>query len=405
VKSELEKAGLVFLKKLADYADVIIDIYLKKQIPPHYTETDLEKLLQLHILWRPNSYEELHLTKALRELLQFALQDERNRQIDSTISEQLAVVKILVIHYKESLNQNRYLESENYLTEIGENIFLMMATLRNNLRLLWSRIHNEFALVATLNAKIRENELAQNQTTAILTSLELINFADLAELAGHDRELRRLLLITLQKEVENCLHELKEIQQRLLTMLGRFKQIQLRCKIIRGFDLFLDQHPEYMPHNYSEQPNLSPLFNQIKPIPIQAYPDINIEAYESLFIDLIQQINCYGNNLNSLLERKSQTVERVVPQEQLVAVSLENQLLEKFFLFLIEQQGQAISAKMYYDTIEFPFDREFWLFAVLGYFDRMSQTTKKYFNYQTISQTHPIFNGNRLIEDILVWMN
>lgn len=405
MKSELEKSGIALLKTLGNYADLIMEIYLKKQIPAHCNEVDLEKLIKQHILWRPNTYEELHLSKVIRDLLEHGLQDERNRQIDSSIGDQLTVIKTLVIHYKEASSQNRYIDSEEYLKEIAERVFVMMDSLHNNTRLLWTRIHNEFALVATLSAKIRENELAQTQVTLILACLEMIDFAQLSELAGNDRDLRRLLVVSLQREVEFCLHELKEIQQRLSSMLGRFKQIQLRSKMIRGFDLFLKQHPGYLPRCYPEHPDLSPLFNQLVPLKIRASADVTVAAHEPLFTELIQSLNTGEHSTTEQPERTAQAIEIESSPEKVLQLSPEQQALEGFFCYLAEHQGEHISASSYYQQINFAWEIEFWLFGVLGYLESMGQANRDYFDYELSTQVAPVFTGNRLIEDVCVWMN
>jgi hypothetical protein len=404
VKSELEKSGIQLLKTLGHHADLIMEIYLKKEIPSNCDERDLDKLIKQRILWRPNSYEELHLTKAIRDLLEHALQDERNRQIDSSIGDQLAVIKTLITHYKEACTQNRYLDSEEHLKEIGERVFAMMSSLHNNLRLLWTRINNEFALVATLAAKIRENELAQQQVNVILACLEMLNFAELSELAGNDRDLRHLLVVSLQREAESCLQELKEIQQRLLSMLGRFKQIQHRSKVIRGFDLFLDQHPDYVPNCYPEHPKLSPLFNQIATINIRAVADVTVQAHEGIFVDLIQSL-AIADSTNQNSDRKAQAIEMTDTPEETLKPSFENQALEEFFCYVVEHPGEKISARNYYQQIDFMWDMEFWLFGVLGYFEGLSQFNKENVKCELTTQTHPVFSGNRLIEDIELWMN
>lgn len=405
MKTEFEASGVEFLKALAKHADLIMNVYLRKEIPPQYDDKTLESLIAKHILWRPSSHEDLHLTKAMRNLLEFALQDVRNRQIDSSIGDQLAVIKTTVGHYKEASNQNRHRDSDEYLKEIGQRVFGMMESLHNNLRMLWTQIHNEFALVATLSAKIRENELAQAQVNVILACLEMLNFAELSQLAGNDRTLRRLLVVSLQREVEFCAHELREVQQRLLTMLGRFRKIQLRSKIIRGFDLFLEQHPDYMPRCYPEHPHLTPLFNQIAPLKIRASADITVAAHESLFVELIQSLNLGSQPILDQPERTAQAIEIEISPEKVFEPTMEQQALEAFFCYLAEHQGERVSAVRYYQQIDFSWDMEFWLFGVLGYLESMGQINRDYFDYQLTTQADPVFNGNRLIEDVCVWMN
>lgn len=122
-------------------------------------------------------------------------------------------------------------------------------------------IDNEFGYVGTLNAKIRENELAQAQVSERLNGLELISFEELAEAAGERRELRRLLVANLQRTVSACTQELSIVQGRLLELLGRFRQIRGRTRLLKGWLLHLEQQPDYRVSNPAAQPSVPPLFN------------------------------------------------------------------------------------------------------------------------------------------------
>ena len=70
------------------------------------------------------------------------------------------------------------------------------------------------------------------QVSELLAGLEMISFEELAETAGDLRELRRLLVTSLQRTVSACSQELSIVQGRLLELLGRFRQIRRHLKHI-----------------------------------------------------------------------------------------------------------------------------------------------------------------------------
>jgi hypothetical protein len=405
MKSSLEKSGVKLLQTLGKHADLIMAIYLKKEVPASYDDDKvLNSLCEQRILWRPSGDEELHLGGKIRAFLAEALKDERNRQIDTNMGNTLELIKIQIIHYKEALAQHRRLDSEEHLKNIGELVFGMMESLQRNLDMLWTHIHNEFALVASLSAKIRENQLAQDQVTSILKCLEMIDFKELDELSSSDGMLRRLLVVRLQAEVEIRHHELNEIQKRLFSMLGCFKKIQLRSKLVRGFDLFLDQHPDYLPPCYPETPNLNRSFNQIQAIKIQAIADVNVIEHQEFLTTLIQSLDIAENLTNTTTNRKAAVVSCEITPDKILEITSEDQALEEFFCYVFDRQGEKTSAIHYYQHIDFEWDIEFWLFGVLGYLEKMNKETKENFACQLTTKPHSSFSGNRLIEDVELWM-
>ena len=60
--------------------------------------------------------------------------------------------------------------------DLTEHVYTLTETLSTNVRLLWSRITNEFGYVSSVEAKIRENELAQSQVTDMLNQLSMFPF-------------------------------------------------------------------------------------------------------------------------------------------------------------------------------------------------------------------------------------
>jgi hypothetical protein len=406
MKSQLEESGIELLKILGKYAEVIMAFYSNKEVPADYdNDKVLNNLREQGILWRPSTDEDLRLNTKIRNFLGEALKDEHNRQIDTNMGNTLNLIKTQVGHYKEDVAQHRYRDSEKRLESIEELVFGMMESLQRNLDILWTKIHNEFSLVASLSAKIRENELAQKQVETILNCLEMVSFKEFDELVGSDGVLRRLLMIRLQSEIEIRHQELSEIQRRLSTMLGHFKEIQFRSKLVRGFDLFLEQHPNYLPPCYPETHDLNRLFNQIQVIKTQAQIDVNVLEHQELFIDWIQSTDSAPNSEISTNHRKATAVVCETTPDKILEMTAEEHALEDFFCAIVDSHGEKISAINYYQHIDFEWDVELWLFGVLGYLEKMDKKTKENFGHQLVTQPHSFFSGNRLIEDVSVWMN
>ena len=242
------QAGEKLLNALSRHSDVIMRAYLSGSVDESDVSPKiLDSLQQLGILWRPEPDSALRLKSAVRNLLEGSLQDERNRQIDTNMGSALAAIKTLAQHYKEALHYGRFVESQGHLADLREHVYALTESLANNVRTLFGRINNEFGYVNSVDAKIRENQLAQSQVSDLLTQIELIKFDELAELAGNHRDLRHLLVVALQQSFTKVTKELSAVQARLIELIGRFREFQGKTRLLKGYVLHTEQMPDFAP--------------------------------------------------------------------------------------------------------------------------------------------------------------
>ncbi|MFB8829557.1 hypothetical protein ACE0DR_09805 [Azotobacter sp. CWF10] len=102
MSGNLHQAGVRFLRLLGRHAEPIMDAYLAGSVADQALEPAVEeRLVKEGILYRPEPGADLHLRRAVRALLEEALRDDRNRQIDANTGSALATFKTLAAHYKE----------------------------------------------------------------------------------------------------------------------------------------------------------------------------------------------------------------------------------------------------------------------------------------------------------------
>mgnify|MGYP000279352912 FL=1 len=407
MSDEVRKSGIQFLKNMGRHAELILDTYLEGVVPISYEDNHktIETLIQQQVLWRPTEEEGLHLTQAVRQLLEQGLKDERNRQLDINMGSAIATIKTLIGHYKEAQSTGNYRDANAYLREIGEQVFTLIESLRRNVHKLWTHINNEFGRVGSLSAKIRENELAQQQVGTILLGLSMFDFKDLAELSGANPQLRKLLVVNLQWEIDKCVTELSSAQKRLFRMLGHFKEIHARSALVRGFQIFSEAHLDYQPPCYPEQTNMSALFNVITPIRAKALLNTSIEDHDAVLTHIVQSIKVATDQQAESPDRQARAVNLLEMAEIEIEEKPETIAVESFLSHVIDSGGQKISALSYYQMIDFRLDEEFWLFAVFSYMDSMDQDESSLFNKNLLINTQTEFTGNQFIEDIEVWIH
>ena len=401
MSNNLHQAGVKLLKQLSRHADLVMDVYLSGSVREDgENSAAIEKLRKSEILWRPEPDQELRLKRSVRALLEEALNDERNRQIDANVGSSLATIKTLADHYKEARQNANYSATEAYLADLSEHVYSFAEGLRYSIRVLWSRINNEFGYVGSINAKIRENELAQSQVTELLNGLEMFQFSELGEIAGDIRELRKLLVTTLQETLSDCTQELSVVQGRLLELLGRFRQIRGRTRLLKGWLLYTDLHPDYRPDDHVSHKQLPSLFNCAEAILAPAAVDVNNTGYEPELLDIVSRLKAITRlptdttHLNHDVSMSlAETEDFDIPDNPLKLA------VDQYFCSIIDS-GRSQSALEYLNEHELAWDRESWLYQVICGYEGLPEEHRAYFELEPIGEPDPIYTGNFIIRDV-----
>ena len=401
INQNLHKAGVKLLNSLSRNADLVMDAYFSGSVnEANYSASAIQSLIDNKVLWRPDSDVQLRLRPSLRTLIEESLQDEHNRQIDANIGTALASLKTLAEHYKEALSQTRYHESEAYLADLTEQVYSLTESLTTNVRLLWGRINNEFGYVASVDAKIRENELAQSQVSELLSQLEMFNFEELSHVASTHRELRHLLVVTLQASFARCTQELSLVQGKLIELLGRFREFKGRTRLLKGFMLHMEQKPDFAPTNYASLSQVPMLFNQAKGFIKRAAVDVNNVEHEHDLLHIVGKIKAVNHlRIEQAEERVANTL--VVEEQEAIEFSEDTMKheVESYFCEVIDS-GKPLSALDYHMRNELEFDKEVWIYQVIGGFQGLSDEERNYFDIETEGDYHPVYDGNFIIKDV-----
>lgn len=396
----LLQAGTKLLNALGRHSDLIMQAYINGSVKERdHSSKVLEQLVQLGVLWRPEAQSELRLKSAVRTLLEGSLQDERNRTINANVGASLASLKTLTEHYKEALHYNKFNEAAAHMSDLTEHVYQLSETLSNSVRVMFSRINNEFGYVSSVDAKIRENELAQNQVTDLLAQLECFRFDELSEIAGSNRELRHLLVVSLQQRFSKAAQELSVVQARLLDLLGRFREFQGRTRLLKGFLLHVEQQPDFAPGNYANLTNVPVLFNQSASIIGHAAADVNNVAQEQDYQEMVATLTHIHKKRATVDEGKPNDI-NVTQQETLSLVKDPLQhAVEAYFCDVIDS-GQPKTALDYFEEQQLEFDPEVWLYQVIGGYQALGEEEKQFFALEPHGKNDQVYTGNFYISDI-----
>lgn len=397
----LIEAGARLLNAMGRHSELIMQAYIAGSVKESdYSRKVLDQLVQLGVLWRPDPQSPLRLKNAVRTLLEGSLQDDRNRTITTNITASLASLRTLAEHYKEALHYSRFNEAHAHMSDLTEHVYQLTESLTNSVRILFSRINNEFGYVSSVEAKIRENELAQGQVSDLLQQLESFHFDQLSELAGSNRELRHLLVVALQQSFAKAAQELSVVQARLLDLLGRFREFQGRTRILKGFLLHMEQQPDFAPGNYTALSQVPVLFNQSNCLLDAASADVNRVEHEADYQSIVSSLTD--------ISRASKDVQGVEASQEIdvseqTSISLEKDpihiAVDDYFCNVIDS-GQPKSALTYFAEHELKFDPEVWIYQVIGGYQALDDNDKSFFALDATGEAHKVFNGNFYINDV-----
>lgn len=401
MNNNLHQAGVKLLNALSRHADLVMQVYVSGTLDEaKHSPNVVQNLVKQGILWQPEDADEIRLKNTVRNLLESGLQDERSRQIDANIGSALASLTTLAQHYKEALHYNRFAESEAHLSDLTKHVYALTETLGNNVRVLFSRINNEFGYVASIDAKIRENQLAQSQVSQLLGQLELFRFDELSELAASNRELRHLLVVTLQQSFSRVTQELSVVQARLLALLGRFREFKGRTRLLKGFLLHMEQKPDFTPVNYCNLSNVPMLFNQAQAILQSAAADVHRIEHEAELQQLVAQIKAVNRHLQPYQpERQGHSIDVQSQSEVEFAEDKLKQAVEGYFCHVIDS-GKTMTALEYLNEQQLEFDSEAWLYQVIGGYQALNDEEQECFAIEPSGEAHPIYSGNYIITDV-----
>src|SRR5699024_4782129 len=268
---------------------------------------------------------------------------------------------------------NRYLDAQRkgHYTELAHVQGLLRAEIDDfNSRMtdaidsLWQKLNSDFGFVQSLDDKIRENDRAQKQVKRLLDGLELIDFGEWIELAGSHGFLRRLLVSQWQNQVSHHYSSLRQVQDRLVQLITRFRQQQASTRLVRGMVQFLRTQPNYQPPTYAQRSQVPPLLNIATSLRAPAHPEVQREAHQAEMIELFRRLpkrREQGALPASAAAVTMTETEAVAPLQQAV-----KQAAESFFLQVVDHGGDAVSAERRWQDNGHDRPADIWLLQVLA---------------------------------------
>ena len=399
LENRLLGTGAERLALLGKHAEALMAGYVRDEVPLEgLSTTALNRLLSARILWRPDEQAGVKLSPKVRELIAEMLADETRRHVNADVAETLELMRGLVQSYREARDGAEYWRQEQQLLRLRQAVDDLDGRFADAIDSLWRRLNSDFGFVSRLADKIRENDRAQKQIVRLLDGLALIDFDELIDLVGADGALRKLLVSQLQHRLSQHYTSLREVQRRLIELMTRFRQQQSRSRLVAGMAAFLREHPGFVPGNYARRSEVPALVNRAAPliaagaVALDHAPDARVVT--GLLHDLPRPA--------ASPEPVAAAVAAERHEDSMVAARQQalREDVERFYLSVVEGDGEPLSALEYLEAGELEWGEEIWLFQVLAEFQGLPRREQAAFRLRQQETRATAFNDVRLIHDV-----
>ena len=397
-QGEAFRQGVERLKLLGKHADLVMRSYYGEPVDELAQGKSIEKLLQARIFSHVDEQSGPKLGEPARQLIAQLIADERRRKVNPEIGDFLEEIRRLANEINQAQQQGNHAHADYLFAGLSQDVDDLNSRIISGLESLWNRLNSDFAFVSSLPEKMAENEKAGKEVERWLEGLKMIDFAELISLCGSNARLRSLLVRELQDQVSEHFSRLREVQQRLIELLARFRQQHARNRLVRGMLEHLQRYPNFKPGDYAQRTEVPLLFNQAAAL----------QPAASLSLDRLQD----GDVLRELLQALPPAPQpRVLPAEAAGVIShAEHEVVlarrralqqdvESFFLQVWQQQGRQ-SALDWLRQSNLEWDAEIWLYQVIAAYQGLAAADQRMFRLHYHEQPERADNDLLIVQDL-----
>lgn len=393
---------VTLLAKLHTSSGTIAAAYYQGRI--HKTDEnarDIERLRQLRLL-SPDIRDAYQLRASFRHFLNAALNTERLFSMGANIGGYFQRLANLVDEHSIAFQEGRDVDCERYEVETREAISDIADAIDDELIILQAQVATRFAAVSTIAEKKRQNLHYQERTQQLVNLLESFHFSDIGDqLAGHE-ELALSFKSLLADRIPAFRESLWSILDLLNQYLFEFRKIEERAKRVRAFALHLNRNPDWEPKAWDEVTSPEDWLQCATPIQIQSHPDVAAPESEELLAEIARTIPSSAGEKNKSA-RPAGHIEEESGNEEISPPESPIRKAVRLYFKEARKSGSGISARDWWaanPVILGGVQEEIWLLRVLAEHDNKGQAGK--WSLRLASKPHPDFDGNVLINDVIV---
>lgn len=278
------------LRALSTYSAVILEAHLSRgnRIPDTEENQNLLETLEHHrLVWRISDDEDPQLKKVLAHFLSHITESDRRRWASEQVDKLWGELTDLFDQYRKAKSKVALTDQERLESEIKEVLSELIEDIRGATETFSSHINSEFSYITDLDLRIRENERVIERAGRLITLFDSFNFLELADQAGNDPFLKRLLLKYLPATLEQGRSNLSYALNQLRVLLLRLRDDQKLNRLVGGFEAHFHKEPGFMPSiDHLDLEACPGVLNSVAPLKVLAAPDIYDPMDDAELIDL-----------------------------------------------------------------------------------------------------------------------
>lgn len=255
-------------------------------------DSQLRALHKAKLLRPEEELGDYRLTSDLKRLLNKLLRHQSSYRQLTDMGKVMDALEDAGRDYEESYKAEQWDDAEHYLDQFDDLAYEARDSLNTSLDNMHYAISSQFGFVATLNAKVRENEKALAYAQKLLNELQQIEpeicydwIFDAAptefarKVTGFVRWYRDAL--------KRLAHVIDKMRQSLFRLRRQVKQ----ANQLKGMARFLRQHPEYqLSEELPFSDNLPQALKLSPPLTTAGHPDVRSSAQEESLVAIVQHL-------------------------------------------------------------------------------------------------------------------
>ncbi|MES2822468.1 MAG: hypothetical protein V4732_02620 [Pseudomonadota bacterium] len=392
------------LKRLGRYSTTIANAYIYHNgiIQEDAVNTRVvEQLSKDRMVWRPDDSEHVHLTNDLTKLLDRALIRSSRRHVSIDMGTRILEIEDNLYFYRRAKTIASIQDIERYSLILQEQVYDLAENIVAATNVFRSKVMDGFSDVIDLELRVEENEKTIDRARNLNDALSLLSVNQLTEFSGSDIFLTRLFCHVLPTTLDSCREELIASLHLLTNMLFTLQEQHYRSKLIDSALKRYNKYPAFIPNTLDQCSFIPPEVNFIDAHQIEAFPNIYGSIFTQALSNLLQGIGRSSQNDVSPVETELFITVDDQDAEELVEIS---PMIRDFLTLLDKADVSPLmhSALEFYKITNREYSLEIWLMSVINSFSSLSEHDKQFYRMTMIEEVMPIYNGNYLVNDILI---
>ncbi|PPK49904.1 hypothetical protein [Marinobacter persicus] len=277
------------LKVLANHSEAILEAHLTRgnRIPETEDNEKLLDTLKHHRLILSIGDEEPQLKKVLAQFLGHITESDRRRWASQHIDKLWEELLDLFEQYRQAKAKVALADQERLEDEIKEILAGLIEDIRISTETFSAYLNSGFSYITDIDLRIDQNRRVIERAQRLLTLFDSFNILELADQAGNDPFLKRLLVKYLPATLEEGRANLAYALNQLRVLLVRLREDQRLNKLVGSFEAYYERNPGFEPSiDHLDLEGCPKVLNNVAPFHVAAAPDIYDPADDSELIEL-----------------------------------------------------------------------------------------------------------------------